>query len=91
MCGAIKCDCTLHGIPLYGKYRVVTFNEDFKIRETTFPDLRVQKVDFNPTSCGKWQEVTFNEDFTVRVVTFNEDIAIEYTTFNPGVARTPTN
>jgi hypothetical protein len=86
MCGRIKCDCTLNGIPLYGRYRVVTFNEDFKIRETSFPDLKVLKTTSFPNSCGKWQEVTFNEDFTVRVVTFNEDFQIAYSNF-PGVAK----
>lgn len=89
MCGRIKCDCTLKGIPLYGRYRVVTFNEDFKIRETSFPDLKVLKTNF-ADSCGEWQEVTFNEDFTVRVVTFNEDFQIAYSNF-PGVAKAPSN
>lgn len=89
MCGRIKCDCTLKGIPLYGRYRVVTFNEDFKIRETSFPDLKVLKTNF-ADSCGEWQEVTFNEDFTVRVVTFNEDFQIAYSNF-PGVAKAPGN
>jgi hypothetical protein len=89
MCGRIKCDCTLNGIPLFGRYRVVTFNEDFKIRETSFPDLKVLKTNF-ANSCGEWQEVTFNEDFTVRVVTFNEDFQIAYSNF-PGVAKAPSN
>jgi hypothetical protein len=89
MCGRIKCDCTLKGIPLYGRYRIVTFNEDFKIRETSFPDLKVLKTNF-ADSCGEWQEVTFNEDFTVRVVTFNEDFQIAYSNF-PGVAKAPGN
>jgi hypothetical protein len=86
MCGRIKCDCTLKGIPLFGKVKILTTPggfPTFKIRETAFPDLKVLKTDF-PTSCGKWQEVQNFEDFSVEVVTAFEDFQIQYSAF-PGI------
>jgi hypothetical protein len=84
MCGRILCNCTLHGIPLYGKVKFVTAFPDFKIRETSFPDLKVKTVTAFADSCGKWQEVTAFEDFSVQVVTAFEDFQIQYSDF-PGV------
>ncbi len=83
-CGRIKCDCTFNGKQLFGKVQFVTSFPDFKVRESSFPDLKVQKVTAFPSSCGKWQEVTSFPDFKVQIVTAFEDFSIEYSSF-PGL------
>jgi hypothetical protein len=84
MCGRIKCDCTLNGIPLWGDYRVVTNFADFDVqKDASFPDLKVLETNF-PDSCGEWREVTIGEDFTVKWVTSFPDFSIQFSSF-PGI------
>lgn len=87
MCGKIACDCTLNGIPLYGKVKEVTAFADFKVREVTaFEDLKVQQVSAFANSCGKWEFITLGiPDFTVQFVTMFEDFSIRYVTAFPGL------
>jgi hypothetical protein len=87
MCGRIRCDCTLRGIPLFGNVTYVIANGDFKIRETLDPDLLVQTA-VVPTSCGMWAQVPSGADFTVEFVTTGEDFQIMYAVA-PGVAKAP--
>jgi hypothetical protein len=83
--GKIACNCIYKGIKLYGKYKIVTFAEDIKIKEVTFAqDLKVEKTNF-PNKCGQWKEDNTFPDFKVKIVTFAEDIKVKYVTFNPGL------
>ena len=84
-CGRIRCDCTLSGIPLHGRVRVVQNLADFKVRETSFPDLRVNESPFTDR-CGEWEFVDALEDFKIQWVTALEDFSIEYSSF-PGVVK----
>ena len=83
MCGRILCDCTLNGIPLFGKVQYVTNFADFTVSETAFPDLRVREGSF-ADECGEWEIVDAFPDFTVEIVTAFEDFGIEYSAF-PGI------
>jgi hypothetical protein len=86
MCGRIFCDCTFNGVKLWGKVQYVTLTADpdvIKVRETSFPDLRVKETAF-PDSCGEWEVVTAFPDFKVQKVTAFEDFQIQYSAF-PGL------
>lgn len=85
-CGRVRCDCVLDGVPLFGKVRVVTAFGDFKVREDSFPDLRVHETLF-PRSCGEWEFVDVGEDFSIEWVAAFEDFSIEYSVF-PGLVKT---
>lgn len=83
---AVGSDCTLNGVPLYGKVKVVENFADFDVEVvSSFPDLKVQKVTSFPDRCGRWQFVTSFPDFTVRFVNSFPDLKIQYVSSFPGV------
>lgn len=46
--------CSLNGIPLFGKVKVVNSFPDFKVKQVTaFADLKVKPVNAFADSCGK--------------------------------------
>ena len=78
------------GVRLAGCFRVVSSNEDFRVRVVTSNEDLVVRLDDLATresGVGHWREVTNNEDFRVRFVTNNEDFTIRYDAFNVGVRR----
>ncbi|WP_417092483.1 hypothetical protein [Megasphaera sp.] len=72
---AVTPDGYFNGIRLAGKVRVVD----------SFPDLRVQTVDYFPDDIGQWQFVDYGEDFTVQFVDSFPDIRIQFINSFPGV------
>lgn len=83
---AVSTDCSLGGIPLYGKVKVVSSFPDLKIKIVdSFPDLKVQVVTSFPDTCGKWQFVESFPDFKVQFVNSFPDLEIEYVTSFPGL------
>ena len=63
-------------IPLYGKVKVVTCGETFKVAVVPIgEDLKVKTKQF-PSSCGEWQFVDIGEDFSVRFVEIGEYFTI---------------
>ena len=83
--GKIGEDCTFNGIRLYGKVRIVSYGEDFKVLSGSYgEDLRVEPVNAGANACGKWEFVSYGEDFKIRLVTYGEDFIIRFTTYNPG-------
>ena len=83
MCGRIRCDCTLNGIPLFGQVEYVDNFADFQVRVESFPDLLVREGNF-ADECGEWEIVDNFPDFTVELVDAFEDFSIEYSDF-PGI------
>ena len=77
--GNVSSNCTLNGIKLYGKVKVVNNFEDFKVKQvTSFEDLRVNKVTSFPDACGRWQFVDSFEDFKIKYVDNFEDFKIKF-------------
>lgn len=78
--------CTYDGVPLHGQVEIVEFGADFLVREVSVnPDLRVEAVEFAPTSCGQWEFVDFGADFTVEFVQVGlGDFTISFVDFNAG-------
>ena len=68
MAGAVTKDGYYNGIRLAGKVKVVT----------SFPDIKVKRVNAFPTDVGKWQFVTSGEDFTIQYVDAFPDIKIKF-------------
>ena len=65
-------------IPLYGKVKVVSIGETFKIRVVPIgEDIKVITKEF-PSSCGEWQFIDIGEDFTVRFVEIGEDFTVRF-------------
>ena len=87
MCGNVRCDCTLNGIPLYGKVEITTSPfADFDIEVVSaFADLDVQKVTSFANECGEWEIVTSFGDFTVREVESFGDFQVRYVNSFPGL------
>ncbi len=82
----ISANCTLNGIPLYGKVKVVDSFPDFKVQRVDhFADLKVQWVNSFPSSCGKWQRVEHFPDFTIQFVDHFPDFKIQEVSSFPGV------
>ncbi len=71
----ISDDCTMRGIRLWGKVRVVS----------NFADLHVRVVDNFADECGEWQFVDSHEDFTIQFVDFHEDFSIKYVDYFEGL------
>jgi len=77
--------CSMRGIPLYGRVRVVNSFPTFKVRIVTAnADYNIMLVKSFPDRCARWQFVTSHEDFTVQFVTSHEDFTIRYVTSFPG-------
>lgn len=82
---SISRDCTLNGVPLYGKVKIVNSFPDFKVKVVdSFPDLKVQQVNSFPNSCGKWKIVNSFPDFKVQFVDSFPDFTIKYVNSFPG-------
>ena len=59
---------------------------DYKVRiVTSFPDLKVRKVNTDSKVCGEWRFVSYHEDFTIQFVDHHEDFSISYTDYFPGL------
>lgn len=84
--GRIGEDCSFNGKKLYGKVKIVSYGEDFKILPAGYgEDLRVETVGYGAGSCGKWEIVTYGEDFKIRFVEYGEDFKIRFVSYNPGL------
>lgn len=65
-------------IPLYGRVKVVTYGETFKVAVVPIgEDLKVKTTKF-PQQCGDWQFVEMDEDFSVKFVEVGEDFTIRF-------------
>jgi hypothetical protein len=87
----IRENCTLKGIPLYGRVQVVSIAADFKVCEVvkSAANLYVKKVSTFPTSCGEWQFVDNNPDFTIQFVPASAaDFYIYFDNSFPGLPPT---
>lgn len=83
---SISSNCTLNGVPLYGKVKIVDSFPDFKIKiVSSFADLKVKQVSAFPDSCGKWQIVNSFPDFKVQFVDSFPDFTIKYVDSFPGL------
>jgi hypothetical protein len=51
---------------------------------SSFPDLRVQRVNAFPDACGKWEWVNAFPDFTIEYVDAFPDFTIEFVESFPG-------
>jgi len=79
-------DCTLKGVKLWGKVKVVDSFPDLKVkRVTSFPGLKVKTVTSFADSCGKWRYVDSFPDFTIQWVTSFPDLEIEPVESFPGL------
>lgn len=76
----IKPDCTCKGIKLWGRVKVVEAHEDFKVRISEHPDLRVKLTNL-PGKCGEWYFVDVHQDFSIRFVESHEDFEIEFSDY----------
>ncbi len=88
-------NCRCKSVLLYGRVKEVKHNPDFKVQvvsssQSSSADIKVQKVERFPDSCGKWQFVDSNPDFTVQFVDFNPDFKIEFVKSSPGIRSRPT-
>ena len=65
-------------IPLYGRVKIVTYGETFKVAKVPIgEDLKV-KTSQIPQQCGEWQFVEMDEDFCVKFVEVGEDFTIRF-------------
>ncbi len=82
----IASNCTINGITLHGKVKVVEYFPDLRVRVVqSFPNLRVKKVEHFPDECGQWQFVQSFPDFKIKFVDSFPDITIQYVDAFPGV------
>lgn len=80
-----KESCTLDGVKLYGKVKVVSSFPDFKVKKvSSFENLKVETVKSFPSKCGKWQFVDSFPDFTIQYVDSFPDFTIKEVTSFPG-------
>lgn len=84
--GNIADDCSLNGIKLNGKVKIVNAFADFEVKKVNaFEDLRVKVVNALPSSCGEWQFVDAFEDFSIKFVDAFEDFSIKEVEAFPGI------
>lgn len=70
---------------IYGRIQFVDSFPDYTFKVVrSFEDLRVQKVNSFPTSCGKWKIVNSFPDFKLKLVKSFPDFTIKYVTSFPG-------
>ena len=82
----VQPDCTLNGIALKGKVKVVTSFPDIKVQQvTSFPDLRVKRTTSVAHDCGEWHFVESFPDFTIQFVTSFPDLKITFVQSFPGL------
>ncbi|MCB9565899.1 MAG: hypothetical protein H6710_01510 [Myxococcales bacterium] len=83
---AVSRECTLGGIRLAGKVKVVDAFADLKVKVVdSFPDLKVRWVDAFPDECGRWQKVDAFPDFTIQLVDAFPDLTIREVDAFPGL------
>ncbi|EMF82231.1 hypothetical protein LEP1GSC188_3416 [Leptospira weilii serovar Topaz str. LT2116] len=83
---SISASCTLNGVKLYGKVKVVKIGEDFKVEVVRAgEDLKVETGVINPDSCGRWQFVNIGEDFKIRYVDLDSDFKIRHVRSGAGI------
>jgi hypothetical protein len=81
-----KKSCSLNGIKLAGKVKVVNSFADFKVKKvSSFPDLEVKEVKSFPDDCGEWKFVESFPDFTIQYVESFPDFTIRMVNSFPGV------
>ena len=81
-----KKTCSMKGIELAGKVKVVKNFADFKVKVvSSFPDIEVKKVSNFPDDCGEWQFVDSFPDFTIQYVDSFPDFTIRMVDHFPGV------
>lgn len=79
-------DCTMKGIKLYGKVKVVESFPDLRVQVVdSFPDIKVQVVTAFPTACGKWEFVDSFPDFTIQYVESFPDVKVKFVDSFPGI------
>ena len=81
-----KKTCSINGIKLAGKVKVVKSFADFKVKVvSSFPDIEVKKVGSFPDDCGEWKFVDSFPDFTIQYVDSFPDFSIRMVDSFPGV------
>ena len=79
-------DCSLNGIELKGKVKIVDHFPDLKIQYVDhFPDIKVKFVDHFPDDCGEWKIVDNFPDFTVQIVDHFPDLKVKKVDHFPGM------
>jgi hypothetical protein len=79
-------DCSLNGISLYGKVKIVDAFPDLKIQfVNAFPDIKVKWVEAFPNECGKWQKVDAFPDFKIQIVDAFPDLKVQVVNAFPGM------
>lgn len=78
-------NCSVKGIELKGKVKIVEHFADLKIQYVEhFPDLKVKFVEHFPDDCGEWQLVDHFPDFTIEIVDHFPDLKVEIVDQFPG-------
>ena len=78
--------CSLNGVNLYGKVKVVEHFATFKVKVVNhFEDLKVKEVAHFADKCGEWQFVNDFEDFSIEYVNAFEDFSIKMVDNFPGI------
>ena len=84
--GDVARDCTLKGLRLQGRVKVVDAFPDLRVQVVdAFPDLKVKWVDAFPDECGRWQEVDAFPDLTIQYVDAFPDLRIKVVDAFPGL------
>ena len=69
---------------LYGKIRVVSIGEHYKVKVVVLgEDLRVRVDDFADRP-GRWRFVNIGEDYRVRFVDLGEDVRVRFVDLGEG-------
>lgn len=72
--------------PLYGRVKLVEYNEDIKVELVEYgEDVKIKVVEHGSTNCGEVRIVEYNEDIKVRLVEYNADIKVRIVKYGPGV------
>ncbi|MEZ4380962.1 MAG: hypothetical protein R3A79_06415 [Nannocystaceae bacterium] len=83
---AVGRDCTLGGVRLQGRVRVVDAFPDLRVQVVdAFPDLKVKWVDAFADECGRWQAVDAFPDLTIQYVDSFPDLRIKVVDAFPGL------
>ena len=72
---------TYNGKKVYGKVKVVSSNQDFKVKiVNSSEDISIVKTEHSPSNKGEWQFVESGEDIKVKLVSSGEEFTVKFTT-----------
>ena len=72
---------TYKGKTVYGKVKVVSSNQDFKVKiVNSSEDISIIKTEHSPRNKGEWQFVESGEDIKVKLVSSGEDFTVKFAT-----------